>query len=619
MSDTDIVVINCKCGKSIKVKAEWAGRWIKCVSCEKVHLVPKQGPTPTTSQTPSPAARKQAAQVPSTRKQATQKKVPRQRKTTSWKDMSEEEIRARQRMGTKLILYFFAGSVLILLIMLIAVVIFRPSDDEFYRRVVEDGDASAVKGIGDQALLAKVVFETKDLQARRFAIEKLTDQDQLRNVAFNSDDPSIRILATARVTDQETLAWIAFDDKERDVRAAAVRYLTDQAALAKVARHDVDPMICEAASEKITDPDLLFTGGIWVKPEYTEVLSDQTLLARIAIEASDADVRMVATKNLTNQDLLAKIAINDDSEFTRSAAVANLNDQSLANMGMWVDPKHTDLVSDQTLLVKIAVDAKDENVRAKATEKVTDQKLLKRIAGNKGEYDYIRATAVTRLTDQNELAKIAANEDVTKVRRAAAEKLTDPNLLASMGMWVKPDLTQEVADQALLAKLSVNAKEQSVRAVAVSKLTEDAALLRKIGKEDDTIAALARLRLALLDPRVASRIGSVTIKATFKEIESKTKYALFGVGPGFSLTGEDCHILITDQNGQELSDTSHVTKFPTTVKNNTHYVSADPKIQPILSNILKHGTFKPAELSAIAADTTAVKELRDAAASGNSN
>lgn len=257
MSDTDAVVINCQCGKSIKSKAGWAGRRIKCVSCETVHLVPKQGPPSAASQTPPPA----------TQELATQKRPPLQQKTSNRKHKSKEDIRARQRMGNKLVLYVLAGSVLILLIMLLAVAIFRPSDEDFYRRVVEDGDASAVMSIDDQALLTKVAFEAKDLQARQFAVEKLTDQDSLRNVALTSNHPLLRISAATKVTDQETLARIALEDKEADVRAAAVRQLTDQTTLARVAVHEEDPMIREAASRKVTDPDLMPTAGITPKPK----------------------------------------------------------------------------------------------------------------------------------------------------------------------------------------------------------------------------------------------------------------------------------------------------------------------------------------------------------------
>ena len=82
------------------------------------------------------------------------------------------------------------------------------------------------------------------------------------------------------------------------------------------------------------------------------------------------------------------------------------------------------------------------------------------------------------------LGKAAIEEKDNDFRRAVIRKLTDPAILAKIKMWVKPDLTMQMADQALLAKIAVEAKDVDIRRAAVEKLTGQEALA-KIAIEDE--------------------------------------------------------------------------------------------------------------------------------------
>ncbi len=84
-----------------------------------------------------------------------------------------------------------------------------------------------------------------------------------------------------------------------------------------------------------------------------------TLLAKIAVEDEDYDVRRAATWKLTDQALLAKVAVESkDDGGVRWVAVEKLTDQAL--------------------LAKIAVEDEDYDVRRAAVEKLTDLAVFHR-------------------------------------------------------------------------------------------------------------------------------------------------------------------------------------------------------------------------------------------------
>ena len=94
-------------------------------------------------------------------------------------------------------------------------------------------------------------------------------------------------------------------------------------------------------------------------------LTDQTLLAKIAVEDKDPGVRSAAVGELTDQALLAKFAVEDKKVYVRLAAVEKLRDQAA--------------------LAKIAEKEEDRFVRAKAIAAMDESNLAnKRLAGDLG-------------------------------------------------------------------------------------------------------------------------------------------------------------------------------------------------------------------------------------------
>ena len=132
---------------------------------------------------------------------------------------------------------------------------------------------------------------------------------------WEHSDSIIRYITVEGLTDPNILEGIVIGykkDKDANVRRAAVKNknLTNQAVLAEVALNDECEYVREAAVKKLIDPDVLESIVIGDKKD------------------KNANVRRAAVENenLTNQAVLAEVALNDESEYVREAAAERLSD-----------------------------------------------------------------------------------------------------------------------------------------------------------------------------------------------------------------------------------------------------------------------------------------------------
>jgi hypothetical protein len=128
--------------------------------------------------------------------------------------------------------------------------------------------------------------------------------------------------------------------------------LSDQALLAKLAVEDADPTVRVAAVRKATDQTLLAKIAVRdAKPEVRAAaawkLEDQGLLARIAVDDGDPTVRAVAVKRVDDDALVAKVAQSDAAPLVREAAIGRQVDlvilsgaRLLNDDASWTDSRH---------------------------------------------------------------------------------------------------------------------------------------------------------------------------------------------------------------------------------------------------------------------------------------
>ena len=129
---------------------------------------------------------------------------------------------------------------------------------------------------------------TMDSSKGRAAVERISDQEELAEVALRAVNLNVRQAAAQKLIDQKVLAkFISRTRGNPDILRACFERLTDQELLAKVAIEMRDSEIRRAAVCKVTD---------------------QAALARIFFEAEDNGAGYAAFMKLTTPELLEKVA-----------------------------------------------------------------------------------------------------------------------------------------------------------------------------------------------------------------------------------------------------------------------------------------------------------------------
>ncbi len=236
------------------------------------------------------------------------------------------------------------------------------------------------------------------------AVKRVTDQAELANIAVEDDDPVVQDVAISMITDQELLGKIVFspDKPPRYVysRGAALRTLTDQSLVATA-------ILKERTQDWHLDPDDY--------KDAVNMLTSQTLLAKVAVETKSDFVRTLVAKRVEDQSLLRRLALTDENSDVRSAAVERLTDEAL--------------------LAEIAVKDKDADVRASAFAGVRDELLLARLVADRRVPTATRFFAIERGVPGVDFRRLAGNlgvqtSDAIEAFGRLHLALTDPIIAA---------------------------------------------------------------------------------------------------------------------------------------------------------------------------------------------
>lgn len=280
---------------------------------------------------------------------------------------------------------------------------------------IEIEDPTAVDKLTDPSVLVKIALESGNPEAREAAVKKLTNPDMLVKIAVENKDriaqslykliracdsipkehnkrlvamisPVIRVLNYPEVVD---IAGEIISIETSWHYTSAVY----SAGVEKTITKQGECFNCSIALKKLTMPlshswstefepithssgfrSALVDAGDLLEPILAR--SSQTLVAKIAVENNDRDVREAAFKQLTDQALLAKLAIEEENSREFKSIL--------------------DKLAPQTLLTNIYVSDKDQWVRVAAVDKLTDQVLLAKLA-IKDESGIVRSRAQRRL------------------------------------------------------------------------------------------------------------------------------------------------------------------------------------------------------------------------------
>ncbi|MGB8952048.1 MAG: carboxypeptidase regulatory-like domain-containing protein [Candidatus Aminicenantales bacterium] len=188
----------------------------------------------------------------------------------------------------------------------------------------------------------------------------------------------------------------------------------------------------------------------------------------------DLKIRIAAIEQLTDQAVLTEIATNKVTD--GRALISQEDEVRLAAI-------RNSFLSDEKVLFDIAWNDNSYDVHRAAAERITDPDMLVFMARNH-EDSYVSTTAITKITDQTVLADLAKNHKNFFVYRAAAGKITDPNVLADIAKNAKEFIIREEAvdnpiltDQSVLIDIARNDEVDRVCLHAALKITDPAVFI----------------------------------------------------------------------------------------------------------------------------------------------
>ncbi|MGO9093761.1 MAG: hypothetical protein ACLQGV_00920 [Bryobacteraceae bacterium] len=322
-------------------------------------------------------------------------------------------------------------------------------------------------------------------------------------------------------------------------------------------------------------------------------LTDQALLAKIALESQYASARQAAVLKLTDQSLLVKIALQDQQANVRQAAVDSLNDQAL--------------------LATLAIQSKYTPVRVAAINKLTDQVLLARIA-IEGE-GWPPSEALRKLTDQAMLAKVAIQSKSQSAGFDAVRKLTDKALLDRVAAEARDQHVRESAvakleEQAGLAEAAKQVQDRSLRLQAIAAMEPSGPNLKPLAgylgaPTSDAMESAARIKLAIREPRIRNRFPLIV----FAPQVSLRSHGYFGISKGGTMPGESVAFELS-QAGQTLAQRTWSTVFPQQTWGFA-FLAAKVDATDLLRELLRNAVFTPDDLAELS--SSEIPELRQAA------
>jgi len=309
---------------------------------------------------------------------------------------------------------------------------------------------------------------------------------------WQHSDPNVRqqAVVTSRNIDIPTLTRLAASDPAPEVRQAALSRLDDWHLLVEVARPGIEPSALVQLTERIDHlqlAELLAAQGVAAKMNALANITKESLLARVAEEEPEPELRLAAVGRIENQEILAEIVTKNCGKAPALLAV--------------------DTITDESLLRRVAKEASSRSARARAQEKIEAIETER----NRPSLEALRQIELNTLQGQAQQLTQSANLRLALEQcRAIQARLLDIALPAD------PQPAEVERCYALLTeRLAAETARQEAEQQAIQQRQEQLKRLQHIpseiqalalateGKEEDSLSALQEEWV-----RVAAALGS---------------------------------------------------------------------------------------------------------------
>ncbi len=151
---------------------------------------------------------------------------------------------------------------------------------------------------------------------------------------WQHSDPKVRLTAVQHLadTDLDPLCQLATSDSDGAVRQAALARINDWPRLLTLVPGVADPVVQAELAERIDTLRvlaILAAPGVEAKRAILLEIHKEALLAKIAVEEADADIRLAAVERMSDQGLLLAVVGNNCGKAPALAAIAKITDEAL--------------------------------------------------------------------------------------------------------------------------------------------------------------------------------------------------------------------------------------------------------------------------------------------------
>jgi hypothetical protein len=141
-------------------------------------------------------------------------------------------------------------------------------------------------------------------------------------------DPKIRMIGIDSLNSSETLVELANHDPEPSVQAAAIKKINRIEDLLKIKTNDVLQLQIDLrlSTILIDNPLTAFTPEIG---QQLARMANTSLNEKLATQSFDVDIRNAATALVSDKTILSKLAVEDSSHEVRHTAASQLDDEAI--------------------------------------------------------------------------------------------------------------------------------------------------------------------------------------------------------------------------------------------------------------------------------------------------
>lgn len=261
------------------------------------------------------------------------------------------------------------------------------------------------------------------------------------------------------VKDNEELLRIAQDDNYHTrTRLAAVNGISDTRLLLELGLNEYDGMVAAEA---------------------VKAIPDEAVLASIAESARSQYAKITAAAKISDPKQLAAIAADNDCVKARGEAIKKLP-----------------YAGNETLMNELALKDYYDDIREAAAEKVEDPSILMDIALKESGLAVICHKALIKLAKPEKTAHAAKNADWWAARRAAVELLEDDAVLSDIAC------TDENEDVRKAAIEKINDPDVKSAAINKEKAVTEKENAAKLVSDSDIVRICTQIRSDALRDRI---------------------------------------------------------------------------------------------------------------------